>query len=92
MKCLRLCLLLSLLLSAPFVWSQSSGGGPVIENLTAEPATGDEGTSFRLVAAASHPQGSILTYTWNFGDGSPLRSGRTLNKIHHRYRNQGEFS
>ncbi|UCF37650.1 MAG: PKD domain-containing protein, partial [Acidobacteriota bacterium] len=92
MKFLRLCLLLSLLLTAPSVWSQSSGGGPVIENLTAEPATGDDGTSFRLVAAASHPQGSILTYTWNFGDGSPLRSGRTLNKIHHRYRNQGEFS
>ena len=66
-----------------------SNGDPIISNLVGD-STGAEGQSLSWTAVASDPGGDALTYTWNFGDGSPSVSGSSL-VVNHTYANEGSY-
>jgi beta propeller repeat protein len=58
------------------------------------PGSGDEGTTLAFSAAASSDaEGSALTYTWNFGDGSPEEFGpaETTKEVAHAFADNGSF-
>ena len=62
-----------------------SNAAPVIVSLTGDQA-GDAGDTFEFVASASDPgEGDVLTYTYDFGDGSPEASGVDLTEVSHIY-------
>jgi len=63
-------------------------------SFTATPVpTSQPGVLPRTIAfdgtGSSDPDGSIVSYSWNFGDGSPTGSGATIN---HTYSNSGRFT
>jgi hypothetical protein len=73
-------------------------GRPVISSVTASLLTGgttasfltvETGTPVTFTAVASDPQSLPLTYTWDFGDGSPQVSG---NPVNYSYAIEGHFS
>lgn len=64
---------------------------PTIDELGGDQA-GNEGDIFSFSASASDPGGDILTYTWNFGDGTPATSGVGLDTVDHRYADDGEYT
>ncbi|HKS29430.1 MAG TPA: PKD domain-containing protein [Pyrinomonadaceae bacterium] len=47
-----------------------------------------EGSSLSFRASGSDPDGDALTYTWDFGDGSPTASGETAT---HAYVDDGDY-
>ena len=51
--------------------------------------SGDEGANLLLSAVASDPGADTLTYTWDFGDGSPAATGDTLT---HAWADDGVYS
>lgn len=50
--------------------------------------SGDEGSPIAFSASAESPQGGSLTYSWNFGDGSPAVMGESLM---HTYVDDGQY-
>ncbi len=64
---------------------------PAIDALSGD-TEGDEGQTLRYTATASDPGGDVLTYTWNFGDGSDPISGVGLDTVDHTYRDDGQFT
>jgi PKD repeat protein len=44
---------------------------PTVDNLTG-PGTGDEGSSLLYTATGSDPGADVLSWTWDFGDGTPV--------------------
>lgn len=63
-------------------------------SFTANPVpTSQPGVLPRTIAfdgsGSTDPDGSIVTFTWDFGDGSPSGSGATIN---HTYSNSGRFT
>ena len=77
--------------------SSSGGGGgdfpindPPIASFTADPASGDAPLIVAFDASASSDtDGEIVSYAWNFGDGSASRTGVLLT---HTFENDGVFS
>ncbi|WP_442789475.1 PKD domain-containing protein [Nostoc sp. PCC 7524] len=61
---------------------------PVISSLTGDTNL-NEGTPGTWRAIASDPGNDTLTYTWNFGDGSPEVTGAEVN---HSYRDNGIYT
>jgi PKD repeat protein len=59
-------------------------GAPRILSLSGD-TTGDEGDRFDYTSVVVNPGGGELTYTWDFGDGSPLVSGVDLASANHTY-------
>jgi PKD repeat protein len=61
----------------------SGGGGPKAD-FTFSPAVGVAGqdVSFLSTSTFSAPATSIVSYTWNFGDGSPLDNTTGANPKH----------
>ena len=63
-----------------------SNDGPSITSMTV-PA-GQEGSPVSVSAEATDPGGDVLTYSWDFGDGSPATSGQSLS---HTYDDDGTY-
>ncbi len=57
---------------------------PTIASVTGD-FSGLEGQSFSFEASATDPGDDILTYTWDFGDGSDPVSGQDLTQVSHTY-------
>jgi MYXO-CTERM domain-containing protein len=54
-------------------------------------SAGTEGTSTGFRATVQQAASDTITYTWNFGDGTPLVSGTDLESTSHSYASEGEF-
>ena len=68
----------------------SPSGQPPVAAMSATPSSGTVPFSSSFSAAgSSDPDGSIVAYEWNFGDGSPLASGPTAS---HAYGVAGSYS
>ncbi|NEQ48475.1 MAG: PKD domain-containing protein [Leptolyngbya sp. SIOISBB] len=61
---------------------------PVIADFTGQ-ATADEGEAATFSATATDPGDDTLTYTWDFGDGSPAANGQTA---HHTFLDNGTYT
>lgn len=64
--------------SASFTRTPASGPPPLVVHVNG--------------AASSDPDGSIANYHWEWGDGTPPRSGPTRVSVGHNYRNAGTFT
>ena len=55
---------------------------------------GDEGDTFNFNGVATDPAGglTVLTYFWNFGDGTPEVSGVDLTNVSHVYGDDGNYT
>jgi len=62
---------------------------PFVDLITASINPAPINTVVTLTATASSPVGEALTYTWNFGDGTPTATG---NPVTHAYITKGEYS
>ncbi len=63
---------------------------PSINAINVTPA--NEGASTGFVASVQQAASDTVTYTWNFGDGSPSVSGIDLASPSHSYASQGDFT
>lgn len=76
-------------LLTPGVTPPPANGAPTITTATADRPAGDPGTTrFNFTASATDPDGDPLTYSWDFGDGSPPVANATAN---HTYSLPGSF-
>lgn len=64
---------------------------PIIASLNGT-FTGTVGTTLAFTGSASDPGGDALTYTWEFGDGTPNQVGVNLTNISHAYTSAGAFT
>ena len=64
---------------------------PTIDALAGDLA-GNEGGTLSFTAAASDPDGEALTYTWDFGDGTPPVAEVDLTDVEHQYLVDGVFT
>lgn len=65
---------------------------PVITSLTGDVA-GTEGDTFDFMSAATDADpGDVLTYTYDFGDGSPTQAGVDLTMVSHVYTTDGTYT
>ena len=62
---------------------------PIIDNLILP--TGNEGENLTFEVVASDPGDDILTYTWNFGDGTIRGPNYYLDSIEHTYDDDGSY-
>jgi MYXO-CTERM domain-containing protein len=62
---------------------------PTITALNVTPMTGPEGTNFGFAGVATDPGMDTLTYTWNFGDGTPVATGQS---VMHTYGTRGTYT
>jgi PKD repeat protein len=63
---------------------------PPIADFDYSPTSPDIGVWIRFDGTGSHdPDGTITDYSWNFGDGSPTRSGSV---VYHRFTSAGGYS
>lgn len=62
---------------------------PVISSATSSLAVAETNTPITFTAVATDPNGLPLTFTWNFGDGSPLAPG---NPVNYAYVTEGAFT
>lgn len=65
-------------------------GAPVITSFQ-DVVEGDEGASLSFSATAVDPGEDVLTYTWDFGDGSQPRSGLNLDTLNHIFTDEGAY-
>ncbi|WP_299490262.1 PKD domain-containing protein, partial [Acaryochloris sp. IP29b_bin.137] len=61
---------------------------PTITHLTGDTSI-NEGDTATFTAFATDPGDDTLTYTWDFGDGSPVRTG---DSVDHTFTNNGEYT
>lgn len=61
---------------------------PPSASITATPQSGPAPLDVQFFATASDPDGSVVAYSWNFGDGSPLASGVSVT---HHYASPGSY-
>lgn len=54
--------------------------------------SGAVGAPLSFSVSASDPGNDPLTYTWNWGDGTPSQSGATATNVTHTYNTQGTFT
>ncbi|HEX3044018.1 MAG TPA: PKD domain-containing protein [Bacillota bacterium] len=59
-------------------------------SLAASPTSGKAPLMVTFTATASDPDGDVLSYSWNFGDGSPVQSGGAT--ASHIYQNAGTYN
>ncbi|NNL71291.1 MAG: choice-of-anchor D domain-containing protein, partial [Acidimicrobiia bacterium] len=64
-----------------FFWTVNNTNLAPTANATA-PATGDVGASVAFFGSGSDPDGTIASYSWNFGDGSPLSSAQNPSHVY----------
>jgi chitinase len=75
------------------LWGCTPGGlspssGPVVK-IAAQPTQGEVPLTVEFDGSASYdPQGDITDWLWDFGDGTPVISGR---KVEHTYERSGDF-
>lgn len=60
-------------------------------SITANPSSPDIGETVTFQATATSPNGNVINYTWDFGDGSAKRSSKTP-LITHAYNDAGVFN
>ena len=58
-----------------------SNAGPTIDSITQDGPV-PEVTPVNLTASATDPGGDPLTYTWDFGDGSPAQTGQAVSHVY----------
>lgn len=63
---------------------------PKINSFTASPTSGNAPLDVRFTCSAQDTDGTILNYTWNFGDGNTNTT--TANQINHTYSNPNTYS
>ncbi len=73
--------------SAPVTVQPPPNQPPVLQPMT--PVAGQEGTPVAFGASASDPESQPLSYTWDFGDGSPAGIGATPT---HTYADNGVYT
>lgn len=61
---------------------------PIVRSTTATPTTGEAPLRVSFSADASDPEGSSLTYNWDFGDGKSSNKAKPV----HVYRNAGTYT
>ena len=66
---------------------------PVIDSVAGD-LVGMEGSTLTFVATASDPAGpfDVLSYSWNWGDGSPASTGIDLTSASHAYADDGAYT
>ena len=65
------------------------GNRPPTVQAGALPASGPAPLAVLFTAAGSDPDGDVLTYAWDFGDGSPVATGR---RARHTYAASGTYT
>lgn len=55
-------------------------------------AEGEEGDAFAFSAAHRPPAGAVVTYFWEFGDGTPGMSGPHMSAVSHRFMQDGTYT
>jgi len=73
---------------------QDTGSGPPeIDRLDREPKVAEEGDWVDFIAQASDPDGRVLRYRWDFGDGEAAEDDSAVDvaSITHRYRDDGTY-
>jgi PKD repeat protein len=70
--------------------------GELILSVTISSVTGpahtDEGTVVTFTCQAADPDGSTISYTWNFNDGTPPQTLIGVNTIQHAFPDDGAFT
>jgi PKD repeat protein len=64
---------------------------PTIQTLVGD-LTGETGAVLSYQAVATDPGGDVLSYTWDWGDGSPLETGTTLANHTHSFASAGNYT
>ena len=67
------------------------GQAPTVDAIDGD-RLGDEGQLLSFTAEASEPGNDLITYAWDFGDGSPIQSGIDLQRVQHVYAEDGRYT
>ena len=66
-----------------------ANGPPTIDNISATPSIGPAPLDVSFTSSATEPDGEAITYSWDFGDGSPTSNEQNPS---HTYEESGFYT